>query len=432
MKAEFTDLSETRTRVAVEVPSTDVDREIERLSQRYRRSVRVPGFRPGKAPARLIRQRMHDQILQEVAEGLVEQAVGEALRERGVEPLEVPSVRDVNVEEGRPLTFTATFETLPPVDAGEYRGLTVRRTPLEVTDARVSDALDELRRQAARAEPVDGRGVAIGDTVTVDLERRGLPAPDAAAPPAPPERHAGVRIEVGAEANPPGFDAHVVGLEVGAERTFTVRHPAGGDAPEPAGADVEYRIRLHAIHQRVLPALDDEFARSLGEYDTVDALRRQVTDDLAAQAERETDRRMRDGLLVQLAQRLPGEVPEALVNRELDRRVERLASQLVAQRVDPRRAGIDWEEFRAEQRGAAVDAVKSTLVLDEIARQERIEATEDDVAGQIERLAARTNRGAPAMRALLEKEGGVASLAVGIRREKTIEFLLAHATIIVA
>ncbi len=432
MKAEFTDLSDTRTRVAVEVPSTDVDREIERLSQRYRRSARVPGFRPGKAPARLIRQRMHEQILQEVAEGLVEKAVDEALRERGVEPLETPSVRDVNVEEGRPLTFTATFETLPPVDAGDCRGLTVRRTPIEVTDAQVADALDELRRQAARAEPVEDRGVAIGDTVTVDLERRSVPAPDAASPPAPPERHAGVQIEVGAEANPPGFDAHVVGLEVGAERTFTVRHPAGGDAPEPAGADVEYRIRLQAIHQRVLPALDDEFARSLGEYDTVDALRRQVTDDLAAQAERETDRRTRDGLLVQLAARLPGEVPEALVTRELDRRVERLASQLVAQRVDPRRAGIDWEEFRAGQRGAAVDAVKSTLVLDEIARQEGIEATEDDIAGQIERLAARTNRGTAAMRALLDKEGGVAPLAVGIRREKTIEFLLAHATIVVA
>ncbi len=432
MKAEFTDLSETRTRVAVEVPSTDVDREIERLSQRYRRSARVPGFRPGKAPARLIRQRMHDQILHEVAEGLVEKAVGEALRERGVEPLEAPSVRDVNVEEGRPLTFTATFETLPPVDTGEYRGLTVRRTPIEVTDAQVADALDELRRQAARAEPVDGRGVAIGDTVTVDLERRSVPAPDAASPPAPPERHAGVRIEVGAEANPPGFDTHVVGLEVGGERTFTVRHPAGGDAPQPAGADVEYHVRLQAIHQRVLPDLDDEFARSLGEYDTVGALRQQVADDLAARAERETDRRMRDGLLVQLAARLPGEVPEALMNRELDRRVERLASQLVAQRVDPRRAGIDWEEFRAEQRGTAVDAVKSTLVLDEIARQERIEATEDDVAGHIERLAARTNRGAPAMRALLDKEGGVAALAVGIRREKTMEFLLAHATIIAA
>ena len=432
MKAEFTDLSETRTRVAVEVPSTDVDREIERLSQRYRRSARVPGFRPGKAPARLIRQRMHDQILHEVAQGLVEKAVDEALRERGVEPLEAPSVRDVNVEAGQPLTFTATFETLPPVDAGEYRGLTVRRTPIEVTDAQVSEALDELRRRAARAEPVEGRGVAIGDTVTVDLERRSVPAPDAAQPPAPPERHAGVQIEVGAEANPPGFDTHVVGLDVGAERTFTVRHPEGGDAPELAGADVEYRIRLQAIHQRVLPDLDDEFARSLGEYDTVGALRQQVTEDLSAQAERETDRRMRDELLVQLAARLPGEVPEALVARELDRRVERLASQLVAQRVDPRRAGIDWEEFRAAQRNPAVDTVKSTLVLDEIARRESIEATEDDIDRQVERLAARSNRGPAAMRALLEKEGGVAPLAVGLRREKTIEFLLAHATIIIA
>ncbi len=432
MKVEFTDLSETRTRVAVEVPSTAVDREIERLAQRYRRSARVPGFRPGKAPAHLIRQRMHDQILQEVAQGLVEQAVDEALRERGAEPLEAPSVRDVNVEAGRPLTFTATFETLPPVDAGDYHGLTVRRTPIEVTDAQVSEALDELRQQAARAEPVEGRGVAIGDTVTVDLERRIVPAPDAAQPPAPPERHAGVQIEVGAEANPPGFDTHVVGLDVGGERTFTVRHPEGGDAPELAGADVEYGIRVQALHQRVLPDLDDDFARTLGEYDTVDALREQVTDELAARAERETDRRMRDELLVQLAARLPGEVPEALVTRELDRRVERLASQLVAQRVDPRRAGIDWEEFRAGQRSPAVDTVKSTLVLDEIARRERIEATEDDVDRQIERLAARGNRGAPAMRALLEKEGGVASLAVGIGREKTIEFLLAHATIVSA
>lgn len=432
MKAEFTDLSEIRTRLAVEVPATDVDREIERLAQRYRRSARVPGFRPGKAPASLIRQRMHDQLLHEAAQELVEKAVDEALRERGVEPLEAPSVRDVNVEAGRPLTFTATFETLPPVDAGDYHGLTVRRTPLEVTGAQVSEALDELRQRAARAEPVEDRGAAIGDTVTCDLERRTLPAPDAAQPPAPPERHAGVQIEVGAEANPPGFDTHVVGLEVGAERTFTVRHPEGGDAPEPAGADVEYRIRLQAIHQRVLPDLDDDFARALGEYETVDALREQVTRDLSAQAQRETERRMRDELLVQLAARLPGEVPEALVTREVDRRVERLASQLVAQHVDPRRAGIDWEEFRAGQRSPAVDTVKSTLVLDEIARQESIEATGDDIDGQVERLAARSNRGAAAMRALLEKEGGVAPLAVGIRREKTIDFLLAHATIVTA
>ena len=153
---------------------------------------------------------------------------------------------------------------------------------------------------------------------------------------------------------------------------------------------------------------------------------------LADRAGQKTDRRMRDELLLRLAAQLPGEVPEALVTREVDRRVERLASQLVAQRIDPRRAGIDWDEFRAGQRDAAVDTVKSTLVLDEIARREHIEASREDIDGQVERLAARSNRGAAAMRALLEKEGGVASLAVGIRREKTIEFLLAHATIVTA
>ncbi len=432
MKADFTDLSETRTRVAVEVPSTDVDREIERLAQRYRRSARIPGFRPGKAPARLIRQRMHDEILHEAAQRLVEKAVDEALRERGVEPLEAPSVRDVNVEAGRPLTFTATFEKLPAVDVGEYRGLTVRRTPVEVTDAHVAETLDALRRRAARAEPVEGRGVAIGDTVTVDLERRRLPAPDAAQPPAPPERHAAVQIEVGASANPPGFDTHVVGLEVGAERTFTVRHAEADNAPDAVGEEVEYHLRLQAIHERVLPDLDDEFARTQGDCDTVDALRALLTNELSADAERETDRRMRDELLAQLAARLTGEVPETLVKRELDRRVERLGSQLVAQRVDPRHAGIDWEEFRTSQRGPAVDTVKSTLVLDEIAQREGITASDDDIRGQVEQLAARSKRGAAAMRALLEREGGVAPLAVGIRREKTIEFLLAHATIVTA
>ena len=115
--------------MVVEVPTDDVDREIERLSQKYRRSVRVPGFRPGKAPARLIRQRMRDQILREVAQGLIPRAVDDALRDRRVTPVDTPAIRDVKVEEGKPLTFTATFETLPTVDPGEYRGLTLRRHP---------------------------------------------------------------------------------------------------------------------------------------------------------------------------------------------------------------------------------------------------------------------------------------------------------------
>ena len=432
MKAEFTDLGATRKSVAVEVPSADVDLEIERLSQRYRRSVRVPGFRPGKAPVRLVRQRMRGRLLEEAAQALVEKAVAEALRERGVEPLDAPAVRDVEIDEGRPLTFTATFETLPPVGVIEYRGLTVRRTPIHVTDVDVSDALDRLRQRAARSEPVEGRGAAAGDIVTVDLTRRIAPPPGASGPSPAPDRRAGVRIEIGAAANPPGFDEHVAGLGVGGTATFRAARPAGGEAPEPAGAEVEYDVRVTGVHQRVPPALDDAFARSVSGCDTLDALRERVAEELRADAARETDRRMRDDLLKQLASRMPDEVPETLVARELDRRAESLAAQLAAQRIDPRRAGLDWEAFRDTQREPAAGAVKSTLALDEIARLERIEAAGDEIDRRIARLAERDGRSAAAMRALIEKEGGVAALAAGIRREKAIDFVLAHATIVTA
>jgi trigger factor len=368
---------------------------------------------------------MRDQILHEVAQGLIPKAVDEVLRDRGVQPVETPAVRDVNVEEGQPLTFTATFETLPPVDPGEYRGITLRRTPVEVPETAVSEALDQLRERAARAEPVEGRSVAHGDTVTLDLTRRPLQ------PPADAETHTDAQVEVGAPGNPPSFDEHVTGLEIGESATFTVTPPEGESA-EASGGEVEYAVTLKAIHQRVLPELNDDFARDLGTHETLDELRAQVTEDLRANADRESDRKTRDELLTQLAGRVPGEVPEALIGREVDRRVEHFVTQLVAQRVDPRRANINWEEFRDGQRQAATDTVKSTLVLDEIARKEDIEVTPEQIEEEIEQLASRSNRTVPAMRALIEKEGGVSSLAVGIRREKAIDFVLSHATIVTA
>ena len=425
MKAEFTDVSDIRKQVAVELPSNTVDQEIERLSQRYRRSVRIPGFRPGKAPARLILQRMREQILQEVAQNLVPKVVDDLLREHEVRPVDTPDIHDLAVDEGRPLTFTATYEILPKVDAGEYDGLTLRRKPIEVTDANIDEALEQLRGRAARDVPVEGRGAAHGDVVTVDVERRVVRQPDGETGPLPaPERRSGARVEIGAADNPPGFDEHLVGLEAGATTRFTVT--------EPAGAEVEFDVRVTEIHERVLPDLDDDFARAVGTHESLDDLRAQAATDLRAHAGQEADRRLRDELLTQLAGRMPGDVPEALVNHELDRRLERLARELLAQRIDPQRTNIDWNELRESQRPAAVDTVKSALVLDEIAGREQIETTKDEIDEEIERLAERANRGAQAMRAILEKEDGVASLALGMRREKTIQHLLSHATIVEA
>src|SRR5262245_7207475 len=221
MKTEFADINETRKNVRVEIPTDIVNAEIDRVATDYSRKARIPGFRPGKAPARVIKQRFKDQILHDVAHDLIPRAVDDALREKGMEPVDTPDVRDVTIEEGQPLTFTASFDTVPPFDPGDLSAIALQRPAVAIDDAAVDGALQRLRDRAARHEPVEGRGVDDGDTVVLDLERYegrrfGAEAPNLR--PSTPEVHKDASIELGAKANPPGFDAQLLGLEVGATK----------------------------------------------------------------------------------------------------------------------------------------------------------------------------------------------------------------------
>jgi len=423
MKVEFADVSDTRKRLTIEVPSDSVDAQIERLVSRLGRSAKVPGFRPGKVPPRVVWQRFKDEILHDVAHDLVPEALDSALRERGLEPVDTPDVREVVVEQGRPLIFVATFDVVPSFDPGEYRGVALRKPAATVEDSAVEDTLERLRQRAARFEPIEGRPLAADDWATVDLERRMADADQK------PERHENVTIDLSASANPPGFSEQLVGLEAGAHTVFTVQYPADHPAKDLAGRSVEYGVTLKAIKQRVVPALDDEFAKDLGSFDSLAALRDRVRHDLEHEAAHEADRAVRGDLLADLAKRVPFAVPDALVEQELDRRVEEFARRLVEQQVDPRKAGIDWNEFRAAQRDAAIESVKAMVALDEIARREPVVVTDEDLAQEIARFAERSGRTPEAVRAQIEKDNGLARLRGGLRREKTVDLLLANASI---
>jgi len=430
MKNELTDVTVTQKSLAIEIEREVVDSEIERVTRDYGRAAKVPGFRPGKVPAKVVRQRFRDQILQEVAHELVPRAVDEALRQRGLEPIDTPNVRDVEVQEGRPLKFTAAFETVPPIDPGDYSALALRRREATVEPAAVEQALSQLRERASRLEPVEGRGAAVGDTLTVDLERTRI-ADDGSAD-GEPDRHQDVTVELGAPANPPGFDEELAGLEPGAAKQFRLTYPAEYTIAELAGTTLEYGVTVKSVGTRVVPELDDAFAKDVGEFENVEALRARVEQDLLAQARHEAEHELRRDLLAQLAGRVTFEVPSTLVDREIDRRVEDFVRRLIEQQIDPMRTNVNWEEFRQHQREPAENAVKSALVLDEVARRESIQATETDLAGEIERYAERTGRAAAAVRARMEKEGGLARLAAGLRREKAIDFILSRATIVTA
>ncbi len=421
MKTEFADVNETRKTVRVEIPTDVVDGEIDRVAKDYARKARIPGFRPGKAPARVIKQRFKEQILHDVLHDLVPRAVDDALRERGVEAVDTPDVRDVNIEEGHPLTFTASFDTLPPFDPGEFSTVLLRRPKVAIDDEAVDGALQRLRERAARFEAVEGRGVDHGDTATVDLTRMGADGT--------PDTHEGVSIELGAKANPPGFDEQLLGLEPGATKTFDIAFPADYPIGELAGTTVSYTVAIKGIKRRVLPDLDDEFAKDLGEFDTLDALRARVREDLEHEARHAADREVRAELMKELAKRLPFEVPDSLVQREMDRRLEEFARRLMDQRIDLRQAGIDWDAFRDSQRDPAREAIAAALVLDEITRREQLAVTEEELEREVARYAERSGRTPAAVRAALEKEGGLSRVAAGLRREKSIDFVMSRATI---
>jgi trigger factor len=421
MKTELIDVSATQKTLTVEIPSDVVDAEIARIAKDYSKQAKIPGFRPGKVPASVIKQRFRDQILHDVMHQLVPRAIEAELNERGIEPVDTPNVKDVSLKEGEPLTFSASVETIPPFDPGDLSTVTAHRPVVAISDEAVAQSLQQLRERAAKFESVEQRPIAEGDTLEADLTRTDAKGET--------DRHDGVSIELGSPANPPGFDANLIGLETGQSKQFSVQFPAEYPVPELAGQELAYDVTVKAIRRKSLPELDDAFAKDVGAFASLDALRERLRADMHTEAEAHAARHVRTDVLKQLASRLTFDLPVAMVEREMDRRLEEFARQLISQQIDPRQAGIDWAQFRESQRESARDSVASALVLDAIARREGLTVTEADVDKEVERFAAESGRTPAALRAQLEKEGGLARLHTGLRRERAVDLAISRATI---
>ena len=285
MKTEFVDVNETRKNLVVEIDSTTVDAEIDKIARDYGKAARIPGFRPGKVPAKVVRQRFRDQILHDVAHGLIPRAVDEALRERGVEPVDTPDIKDVVVEEGQPLKFTATFDTVPPIDPGDYvdDSAPPRRRdggrggggPGARGPARARRAL----RAGRGARRRDGRLGADGPGAHDARRNRGIVLTDADAPldgardGPKSDNHQNVTVDIGATANPPGFDDGAGRADRGgAEDVRRARIRPTTRSRSWPGRRSNYDVTIKAIRKRIVPELDDEFAKDLGDFASLDAL----------------------------------------------------------------------------------------------------------------------------------------------------------------
>jgi trigger factor len=419
VKVDYVEETSVRKSLSFEIEADVVDREIEARARDYAKKLRLPGFRPGKIPIDVVKTRFKDQVLGDVAETIVNRVVMEELEGRGLRPLASPKVADLKIDEKQPMTFKAVFETLPLVDLPEYRGLSVKVTKAEVKDEDIGREIDRMREEAARYDPVEGRATKTGDFVMVDLAWRAEGAKGG--------RDENALIEVGGAGNHADMNAALEGMAPGDTKQVTVVYPEDYGSSSVAGKTVAYTVTVKAIKNKVVPAADDEFAKDLGDWDSLEGLRQTVSEKLLAAEQRRVDRETKDALVTALVEKASFEVPEALVERHMSARTENAARGLAMQGIDPRQVGVDWRQYRDGQREESVRSAKADILLDEIARREGIEAQDADLQTEVVRLAERLKKSPEALRRQMEKDGDLSALRARIREEKTLDLVKANA-----
>ena len=326
-----TETATTLREIEVEIPHEEVARETDVLIQKYQKLARIPGFRSGHAPASIIRQRFAQDIQNDVIDALVPRYFRKETDRLGLAPISQPRVTDLHAHTGEPLRFKASFEVMPEIKVEGYKELRADHPEITVTDAEVEESLKGLQEQKASFNPIEGSPIADGDYAQVALD--GTPKQEEEG--AKPVHMDDVLVEIGGKNTMPEFTENLRGAIAGDERNFDVVYPAEFSDERLRGKTFSYKVKVNAIKQKSLPELNDDFVKELGEFSTVDEVRQRIREGMEHERHHAAEREAKDKLLAQLIQRNEFEVPEALVERQIDVRIERGLRALAAQGLTP-------------------------------------------------------------------------------------------------
>ncbi len=417
--------SETcKKELVIEIPPDIVKQEAEAVTAQYRRVARIPGFRPGHAPASLIRRRFEEDIRNEVVQTLLPKYFENAIKEQKMSIIGQPHFADLKFEDDSPLTCTAKFEILPEFELKEYKGLEVEEGPAEVTEAEVTQSLEELQQRAATFEPIEDRPAQDGDYVTVNY--RGVDGGD---PESKPLEASDAMVHLAGEGTLPAFTENLRGAKAGDVREFEVSYPEDYTTQVLAGKKLSYRVEVQAVRKKVIPELDDEFAKSVSEFQSMDELKAKISENLAARKKYESESAAKQGLVDQLVNAHNFPVPDTLVDAQGEARLERFLNQLLSQGVDPRTVGIDWQKLREDGRPEAEKDVRGSLVLEKVAEAESIEVTEEEVDELIRDLAGERHEAPAAVKTRLTDNGELPRIKRRLRNQKALDLIYHSAKI---
>jgi trigger factor len=405
--------------IEITVPVDEIARETDRVVANIQLKARLPGFRPGKAPASLIRSKFAKQVRDDVLENLLPKYFKQKVEEEQLQVVGRPNVKDVHFHEGEPLRFKAEFEVAPEIELKDYRGVAVHYSEPVVSDEDVAKRLEDIREQKAQYVNVEPRPVAEGDYAVVSL--------DSVAGADPPIHQDEMVLHVGDKDTLPEFSEALRGMSPEEEKEFETTYPEDYGQERLAGKSIRFRMLLKTIRTKELPELNDEFAQDLGDYPTLNDLREAVRKAIFHEREYAAQSKAKEELIDRLIETHEFPIPEAYVERQVEAQLEQQFRELADRGVDPAKLKIDWAKLKESQRPKALKEVKGSLLVDKVAEREAIHATNDEVDREVQRIAKQEREPVAATRKKLEKEGILGRIAYRIRSEKTLNFLFEHA-----
>ncbi len=421
MKAVVEDISTVKKKLNIEVAPDAVTREMEKAIADTAKKAKIPGFRPGKAPKAIVERHYGDEVRNEVLHRLLTDSYLQALQENNLNPVDVPQIDNVSpLAKGSPLTFTATVEVRPNIELGTYDGIEVKEESLSVSDEEVNQTIDRLRDMYAQLEVVEGRPLEKNDTAIIDFEgfREGKPIEGA--------KSADYVLSLGSGSLIPGFEEQLVGMNRGENRKIKVTFPSDYNNKELAGKEAAFTVTLKEIKKKVLPEMNDEFAKDIGNNATVAELQEGIKKDIEARKRDELASAQREAVLAKLVDAHVFDVPPGMVERELQSMAKSQATRMARRGQDVN--SFDYSKFRDENRALAEKRVKGILLLDEIAEKEKIEVTDQEVNSAVAAMARSAGQTVESVKKYYEStEGGLDNLRSSLMREKTLSLLLSRA-----
>jgi trigger factor len=432
MKFEIETLPNCIASVRVEVPAERVEKERARIVGQFQSAAKLPGYRPGKVPQPIVESRYKKEIRDELLSTLINQGTREAIKENKLKVLSVSNVEDVELVDGAPMVFKATLVTAPEFELPEYKGIQVQVPPEEIADEQVDAMIERLREQHADFKDLEGRALAMGDFAVIDYKGTIDGAPVADVVPKAGRFVGGqedfwIRIEDSSFL--PGFCAHLQGLEIGGTKEFDLELPADFPAKELASKQVHYTVTLKAIKERVLPEVDDDFAKRFLPDSDLAGLKDRIRTEMLDQHRADVERSKRDQIVNRLLDSVECELPEEMVKSETRRVLEQIVEENTNRGVEEEVLQENKAEILANAGKGARNRVKSAFILSRIAEKEGIRVTAADLEAQIGRLSLRYRMAPEKLKKELTKRNALGAVEEEVLIGKVLDFLSSNASV---